>query len=100
MSYVTTHLDDESGIQYQGVQDKTNIQQIGDLSNMLLLVEQLPRGRLDQAMTVTSANKDALLGKEKDNLYLQAVDDALLTGVPSIQVIRVVDFPELIPIPA
>ncbi|WP_417212042.1 hypothetical protein [Acinetobacter venetianus] len=89
MSYVTTQLGDESGIQYRGVEDKTNINQIGNMANMLMLVEDVPRGRLDQAMTITQENKDALLGKEKGNLYLQAVEDALNTGVPSIQVMRI-----------
>ncbi|WP_151765789.1 leucine-rich repeat domain-containing protein [Acinetobacter colistiniresistens] len=89
MSYVTTHLDDESGIQYQGVQDKTDINQLGNLANMLMLVEDVPRGRLDGYMTITKANKTAMLGQEKGNLYLQAVDDALDQNVPSIQVLRV-----------
>ncbi|WP_151765800.1 hypothetical protein [Acinetobacter colistiniresistens] len=89
MSYVTTQLDDESGIQYQGVQDKTDINQIGNMANMLMLVEDIPRGRLDGSMTITKANKTAMLGQEKGNLYLQAVDDALDQNVPSIQVLRV-----------
>lgn len=89
MSYVTTQLGDESGIQYQGVSDKTNINQTIPMTNMLLLVENVPHGRLDQPMTVTHSNKNAILGHEKDNLYLQAVEDALKTNVPSIQVMRV-----------
>lgn len=89
MSYVTTHLEGESGIQYRGVEDKTNINQIGNMSNMLMLVEDVPRGRLDQEMTITKANKAAFLGVEKGNLYLQAVDDALDQNVPSIKVMRV-----------
>ncbi|WP_151765790.1 leucine-rich repeat domain-containing protein [Acinetobacter colistiniresistens] len=89
MSYVTTQLDDESGIQYQGVQDKTDLNQIGTMANMLMLVEDIPRGRLDGSMTITKANKTAMLGQEKGNLYLQAVEDALDQNVPSIQVLRV-----------
>lgn len=88
MSY-STQLGDESGIQYQGVTDKTNINQSIPMTNMLLLVENVPHGRLDQPMTVTHSNKNAILGIEKDNLYLQAVEDALKTNVPSIQVMRV-----------
>lgn len=88
MSYVTTQLDGESGIQYKGVQDKTNLNQVGNLANMLMLVEDIPRGRLDQAMTITSANLTPLLGRDKGNLYLQAVEDALKEGVPSVQVFR------------
>lgn len=94
MSYVTTQLGDESGIQYQGVTDKTNLNQIGNVSNMLLLVENVPHGRLDQPMTITPANQNSMLGREAGNLYLQAVDDALKTNVPSIQVLRVVATPE------
>lgn len=89
MSYVTTHLDDESGIQYQGVQDKTNINQIGNLSNMLMLAEDLPRGRMDKEMTITKANIRAVIGSEKNNLTVQAIEDALDTGVPSVKILRV-----------
>ncbi|WP_417212024.1 hypothetical protein [Acinetobacter venetianus] len=97
MSHVTTQLGDESGIQYRGVEDKTNINQIGNMANMLMLVEDVPRGRLDQAMTITAANKNALLGRQAGNLYLQAVEDALNTGVPSIQVLRIDTTPVEIP---
>ena len=89
MSYVTQMIGNESGIQYQGVSDQTNVVPANNMTNMLMLVENIPRGRLDTSMTVTSENVKKILGVEKDNLYLQAVEDALNTGVPSIQVFRI-----------
>lgn len=87
--HVTTILGPEVGVQYQGVQDKTNIQQYGNQSNLLMIVEGIPRGLTDKVMTITGENMVAKLGRQKDNLYLQAVGDALNTGVPSVAVLRV-----------
>lgn len=88
--HVTTILGQEVGVQYQGVQDKTNLQQYGNQSNLLMIVESIPRGLTDKIMTITADNMTAKLGFQKDNLYLQAVGDALNTGVPSVSVLRVV----------
>lgn len=88
--HVTTILGEEVGVQYQGVQDKTNIGQYGNQSNLLMIVENIPRGLTDKVMTITGENMTAKLGQQKDNLYLQAVGDALNTGVPSVMVLRVV----------
>lgn len=93
MSYVTQMIGNESGIQYQGVQDTTNIVPANNMTNMLMLVENIPRGRLDIPMSVTSENVKKILGVEKDNLYLQAVEDALNTRIPRVEVMRVVSNP-------
>lgn len=88
--HVTTILGEEVGVQYQGVQDKTNVQQYGNQSNLLMILGSTPRGLTDKVMTITGENMVAKLGRQKDNLYLQAVGDALNTGVPSVMVLRVV----------
>lgn len=87
--HTTTILGQEVGIQYQGVQDKTSLQQYGNQSNILMIVENVPRGRTDKIMNIGHENMVSTLGKEKDNLYLQAVEDAINTGVPSVAVLRV-----------
>lgn len=93
MSYVTQMIGNESGIQYQGVSDQTNVMSANSMTNMLMLVENIPRGRLDTPMTVTSENVKKILGVEKDNLYLQAIEDALNTRVPRVEVMRVFSNP-------
>ncbi|WP_151765791.1 hypothetical protein [Acinetobacter colistiniresistens] len=87
MSYVTNNLEGEPGIQYGGIENNTH--NISNMTNMLLLVEDVPRGRLDQAMNVTSENKNQLLGRQAGNLYLRAIEDALDEDISSIQVLRV-----------
>lgn len=88
MSYVTNNLDGESGIQYLGIEN--DAAKISKMTNMLMLVENVPRGRLDQAMNITLENKNLLLGRQAGNLYLRAIEDALSEeGVAKIQVLRV-----------
>lgn len=89
--HVTTILGQEVGVQYQGVQDKTNVQNYGNQSNLLMIVAGVPRGLTDKVMTITGENMVAKLGQQKDNLYLQAVGDTLNTGVPSLMVLRVAE---------
>lgn len=87
MSYVTSNLDGESGIQYQGVENNTA--KISKMTNMLMLIENVPRGRLDKAMNITLENKNLFLGRQAGNLYLRAIEDALDEGIPNINVLRV-----------
>lgn len=87
--HTTTILGQEVGIQFQGVQDKTSLQQFGNQSNLLMIVENTPRGRTDKIVAISGENLVSSLGQEKDNLYLQAVQDAVYTGVPSVSVLRV-----------
>ena len=86
MTNVTEVLGDESGIQYQGVNDASGGN--GAYPTIGLMVGQFRRGRLDKPMTVTSQNIRALLGYEPDNFDYVAVQDVLNTGVPSVQVLR------------
>ena len=86
MTNVTEVLGDESGIQYQGVNDASGGS--GAYPTIGLMVGKFRRGRLDKPMTVTSQNIRALLGYEPDNLDYVAVQDVLNTGVPSVQVLR------------
>lgn len=88
MSYVSESLDGESGIQYTGI-DTHQKNNISPLTNMLMLVENVPRGRVDKAMTVTLENMNLILGRQVGNLYLKAVQDSLNVGVSSVQVLRV-----------
>lgn len=44
-----------------------------------MLVENIPRGRLNIPMSVISEHVQKMKGVEKDNLYLQVVGDALKT---------------------
>lgn len=87
--HTTTILGQEVGIQFQGVQDKTNLQQFGNQANLLMIVENTPRGRNDKIIEITGENLISALGREKENLYLQAVQDAVHTGVPSVSVLRI-----------
>jgi hypothetical protein len=56
------------------------------------------RGRLDRPMTITKSNIRGLLGYDPKNLDYVSVQDALDTGVPSIQVMRIINRYEGIPI--
>lgn len=88
MTEVTTILGKQVGVQFQGTQDKTNFPNNGSQSNILMLVESVGRGRLDDITHVQHDTFKARLGYERDNLEIQAVEDALNTGVPSVMVMR------------
>ena len=87
MTYVTEILADESGIQYQGVKDKTG--STGTYPITGLITGKFRRGRFDKPMTITNANIRAMLGYDPKNPSYTAVQDALNSGVPSVQVLRV-----------
>lgn len=87
MSNLTTILENESGIQYQGVKDASS--RTGSYPVVGLIVGQFKRGRYDKPMTITNENIRAQLGYDPSNPYYVAVQDALNTGVPSIQVLRI-----------
>ena len=86
MTYVTEILADESGIQYGGVKDKTG--GTGTYPITGLITGQFRRGRFDKPMTITNANIRAMLGYDPKNPSYTAVQDALNSGVPSVQVLR------------
>lgn len=88
MTHVTTILGKEVGVQFQGTQDNTNFPSLNRQSNLLMLVEGVQRGRLDNVMQVTHGTLKSKLGFDRDGLEFQAVQDALLEGVPSVMVMR------------
>ena len=87
MPHVTTILGNEVGIQYQGTRDASSLMGAAQVSG--LIVGQFKRGRLDQPMTITLENVKGTLGEDLDNPDYLAVLDALASGVPSVQVMRV-----------
>lgn len=88
MPHITKVLGQEAGLQFQGVKDKTG--STGQSPVNGVLVGSFKRGRLDQTMTVTLGNINAMLGYEPDNPDYVTVLDYLNTGVPSVQVLRLV----------
>jgi hypothetical protein len=86
MPHITKIIGNEPGIQYQGTQDKTGTTGAAPINNMI--VGSFKRGRLDRPMTITKSNIRGLLGYDPKNLDYVAVQDALDTGIPSIQVLR------------
>lgn len=87
MSNTTKVLREQSGIQYQGVQDKSEADPRDTLSNVVF-TGIFKRGRFDKPIKVTSSNIRAKLGYEPTNLAYVAVEDCLKTGVPFVWVIR------------
>ena len=87
MPHETEILANESGIQYQGVNDASSV--TGDYPIQGLMTGIFKRGRFDRPMTIHKSNIKAMLGHEPKNPYYNAVQDALETGVPSVQVLRI-----------
>lgn len=87
MSNITKVLREQSGIQYQGVQDKSEADPRDTLSNAVF-TGIFKRGRFDKPMKVTSGNIRAKLGYDPTNLAYMAVEDCLKTGVPFVWVQR------------
>ena len=86
MPHETEILANESGIQYQGVNDASSV--TGDYPIQGLMTGIFKRGRFDRPMTIHKGNIKAMLGFEPKNPYYLAVQDALDSGVPSVQVLR------------
>ena len=86
MPNVTEILGDESGIQYQGVEDRSST--TGSYPVVGLMVGKFKRGRFDKPMTINKSNIRAMLGYDPENPAYTAVFDALEAGVPSVQVLR------------
>ena len=60
MTNITTIIDQESGIQYQGVEDRSG--RTGTYPVIGLIAGQFRRGRFDKPMTITDQNIKAQLG--------------------------------------
>ena len=87
MTNITTIIDQESGIQYQGVEDRSS--RTGTYPVIGMIAGQFRRGRYDKPMTITNENIKAQLGYDPTNPHYMAVQDVLSSGVPSVQVLRV-----------
>lgn len=85
---VTKILGEQSGLQYQGVQDKSEADPRDNLINVLFTGE-FKNGPFNKPFKVTQANMRAKLGFDPDSLQYQAIQDALNTGVPFVWVMRV-----------
>ncbi|MFX7111995.1 hypothetical protein ABTI33_09675 [Acinetobacter baumannii] len=88
MSNTTKVLREQAGIQYQGVQDKSEADPRDTLSNAVF-TGVFKRGRFDKPIKITSNNIRAKLGYDPSNLTYMAVEDCLKTGTPFVWVLRV-----------
>ncbi|MDH0826570.1 hypothetical protein N5C97_08660 [Acinetobacter johnsonii] len=87
MTNITSIIDKESGIQYQGVEDRSSRRGLYSING--LIIGQFRRGRFDKPMTITDGNIRSQLGYDPKNPHYVAVQDVLSSGVPSVQVLRV-----------
>lgn len=85
---VTNVLQEQSGIQYQGVQDKSEADPRDALLNVII-TGQFKRGRTDKPFQVTKHDYRAKLGHDPENPDYVAVEDALADGAPFIWVQRI-----------
>ncbi|WP_228285140.1 hypothetical protein [Acinetobacter rathckeae] len=83
----TKVLGEAVGIQWQGVQDRTQGQPSSN--GVPLLVGSFKRGRTDQPMIIHNGNIKSELGYEPNNADYIAVQSMLDLGVPSVNVLRV-----------
>ncbi|WP_337081495.1 hypothetical protein [Acinetobacter pittii] len=85
---VTKVLQEQTGIQYQGVQDKSEADPRDSLSNALFSGV-FKRGRFDKPFKVTKETLRAKIGYDPENPYYVAVEDALEDGAPYIFLQRI-----------
>lgn len=88
MSNSTPVLREQAGIQYQGVQDKSEADPRDSLLNVIVAGNFL-RGRTDKPFIVTKANYRAKLGYDPNNKDFVAVEDALKAGASFVWVVRI-----------
>lgn len=82
-------LQNQAGIQFQGVKDKSEANRTASMVNFIM-AGQFKRGRFDKPFMVTMENIRAKLGYDPQNPDYVAVEDALSDGAPYIYVQRVV----------
>lgn len=87
MTHITAYLQNESGIQNNGVNVIDDNTPKTTFNNVF--VGRFKRGRLDQPMKVTKANVRGVLGHEPWNPDYVAVHDALDNGIDEISVLRI-----------
>lgn len=89
MTHLTRHLDGEVGIQISDiVSDDTPI---SNQTNLLMIIQDVPRGRVDKPMVITQKNLHQKLGRRISSQYLQAIQDSLDVGVARVSVLRIID---------
>lgn len=86
---LTKHLSGEVGIQIRDI--VSDDIPIGNQTNLLMIIQDVPRGRVDKPMTITQANIHQKLGRRISSQYLQAVQDVLDVGLASVSVLRIID---------
>jgi hypothetical protein len=89
MPHKTTLLGPEAGIQYQGTRDSSSSKDSQLINDVY--VGKFRRGRFDRPMNITAKNIRTVLGYDPRNLDYAAVQDALNTGINSLQVLRITD---------
>lgn len=85
---VTKVLQEQSGIQYQGVQDKSEADPRDTLTNVLF-TGVFKRGRFDQPFKVTKESLRAKVGFDPSNPDFVAIEDALEDGAPYLWLQRI-----------
>jgi len=88
MEQLTSILQNEPGIQYQGINadDETEFYPVQGM-----IFGYFMRGRYDKPMTITQDNIRGVLGFDFNNPYYRIVQDVLNEGVDSVQVMRLVE---------
>lgn len=84
----TKVLQNQAGIQFQGVKDKSEANPTEALV-VALIAGKFKRGRLDKPFKITKENVRAKLGYDPQNPDYVAIEDALTDGAPFIYVQRV-----------
>lgn len=87
MSFLTKSLSGQVGIQAQ--QSFSQAESIANQTNLLMIIENVPRGRLDKPMLITPKNIHEKLGRRVGSMHLQALYDVFDTGVKKATVLRV-----------
>lgn len=85
---VTKVLGNQTGIQHQGVQDKSEADPRDALLNVVF-TGNFKRGRMDRPFKVTPHDYRAKLGHDPENQAYSAIEDALTDGAPFVWVQRV-----------
>lgn len=91
---ITKVLENEVGVQFDRVKDNTG--NTGAASINGVITGSFKRGRIDQQIQITQGNIKSVLGYDPDNPDYVAVQDALNTGVPYVNVMRIVADSEII----
>ena len=89
MTEITSILQNESGIQYQGIDVEDDETESYPVQGVIF--GYFIRGRYDKPMTITQENIRGVLGFDFNNPYYRVVQDVLNEGVQSVQVMRLMN---------